>query len=108
MHKREEVLERKKVKILWKFKPKLKLKKKVKRQYNYINPDAWARLVGRTNKAPIYLEGHSVTGLLDTGSQLSMISKLFCDQHNLEIQPLSKLVDCDAVNGTQSMKVLWS
>ena len=75
--------------------------KTVKRQSNYTNPDAWARLVGRTNTAPIYLEGHLVTGLLDTGSQLSMISKLFCDQHNLEIQPLSKLVDCDAVNGTQ-------
>ena len=38
---------------------------------------------------------------LDTGSQLSMISKLVCDQHNLKIQPLSKLVDCDIVNGTQ-------
>ena len=30
-----------------------------------------------------------------------MISKSFCEQHNLEIQPLSKLLDCDAVNGTQ-------
>ena len=29
-----------------------------------------------------------------------MISRLFCE-HDLEIQPLSKLVDCDAVNGTQ-------
>ena len=75
--------------------------KKVKRQSNYTNPDAWARLVGRTNTALIYLEGHLVTGLLYTGSQLSMINTFFCDQHNLEIQPLSKLVDCDAVNGTQ-------
>ena len=80
----------------------IKMKKKQnKRQSNYTNPDSWARLVGRTNTAPIYLEGHLVTGLLDTGSQLSMINKLFCDQHNLEIQPLLKLVDCDAVNGTQ-------
>ena len=75
--------------------------KKIKRQSNYTNPDAWARLIGRSNTAPIYLEGHQVTGLLDTGSQLSMISRLFCEQHDLEIQPLSKLVDCDAVNGTQ-------
>ena len=75
--------------------------KKFKRQSNYTNPDAWARLIGRTNTAPIYLEGHQVTGLLDTGSQLSMISRLFCEQHDLKIQPLSKLVDCDAVNGTQ-------
>ena len=50
--------------------------KKFKRQSNYTNPDAWARLIGRTNTAPIYLEGHQVTGLLDTGSQLSMISDM--------------------------------
>ena len=75
--------------------------KKIKRQSNYTNPDAWARLIGRTNTAPIYLEGHQVTGLLDTGSQLSIISKSFYEQHNLKIQPLSKLVECDAVNGTQ-------
>ena len=75
--------------------------KKVKRQSNYTNPDAWARLIGRSNTAPIYLKGHQVTGLLDTGSQLSMINRLFCEQHDLEIQPLSKLFDCDAVNGTQ-------
>ena len=32
---------------------------------------------------------------------VSMISKFFCEQHNLEIQPLSKSVHCDAVNGIQ-------
>ena len=30
-----------------------------------------------------------------------MISRSFCEQHGLEIQPLSKLVGCDAVNGTE-------
>ena len=30
-----------------------------------------------------------------------MISRSFCEQYNLEIQPLSKLVEWDAVNGTQ-------
>ena len=30
-----------------------------------------------------------------------MISRSFGEQHGLEIQPLSKLVDCDAVNGTE-------
>ena len=73
--------------------------KKVKRQSNYTNPDVWARLVGRMNTALIYLEGHLVTGLLDTGSQLSMISRSFCDQHKLQIQPFSKLIECDAMNG---------
>ena len=75
--------------------------KQVKKQSNYTNPDAWARLVGRTNIAPIYLKGHLVTGLLGTGSQLFMISRSFCDQHKFKIQPLSKLVDCNVVNGTR-------
>ena len=42
-----------------------------------------------------------VTSLLDTGSQLSMISRTFFEQHGLEIQPLSKLVGYEAVNGTE-------
>ena len=75
--------------------------KKVKRQSNYTNPDTWARLIGRSSTVPIYLEEHQVNGLLDTGSQLSMISRHYCEQHDLEIQPLSKLVDCNAMNGTQ-------
>ena len=75
--------------------------KKEKKQSNYTNPDTWGRLIGRINTAPIFLEGHLVTSLLDTGSQLSMISRSFCEKHGLEIQPLSKLVGCDAVNGTE-------
>ena len=72
-----------------------------KKETSYTNPDAWGRLTGKINTSPIYLEGHLVTSLLDTGSQLSMISRSFCEQHGLEIQALSKLVGCDAVNGTE-------
>ena len=72
-----------------------------KKQSSYTNHDAWGRLIGRINTSPIFLEGHLVTSLLDTGSQLSMISRSFSEEHDLEIQPLSKLVDCDAVNGTE-------
>ena len=75
--------------------------KSKKKQSNYTNPDAWGRLIGRINTAPILLKGHLVTSLLDTGSQLSMISRSFCEDYGLEIQPLSKLVGCDAVNGTE-------
>ena len=72
-----------------------------KKQSSYTNPDAWGRLIGRINTSSIFLEGHLVTSLLDAGSPLSMISRSFCEQHGLEIQPLSKLVGCDAVNGTE-------
>ena len=51
--------------------------KSEKKQSNYTNPDAWGRLIGRINTAPIFLEGHLVTSLLDTGSQLSMINRSF-------------------------------
>ena len=63
---------------------------KEKQQASYTNPDAWGRLISRINTSPIFMEGHLVTSLLDTGSQLSMISRTFCEQHGLEIQPLSK------------------
>ena len=78
----------------------LKIKKE-KKQSNYSKPDAWGMLIGRINTALIFVGGHLVSGLLDTGSQLSMISRSFCEEHGLEIQPLSKLVGCDAVNRTE-------
>ena len=37
---------------------KIKIEKK---QSNYNNPDAWGKLIGRINTAPIFLEGHLVT-----------------------------------------------
>ena len=40
--------------------------KKEKKQSNYTKPDVWGRLLGRINTAPIFLEGHLVTSLLDT------------------------------------------
>ena len=59
-----------------------------KKEASNTNPDTWGRLIGRINTSPVYLEGHLVTSLLDTGSQLFMISRSFCEQHGLEIQPL--------------------
>ena len=97
--KSKKVLEGRKVKVLLKFKQISKLIMK-RNKPNYTNPDAWGRLIGRINTS-IFSRSHLVTSLLDTGSQLSMISRSFCEQHGWEIQPLSKLVGCDAVNGTE-------
>lgn len=74
--------------------------KKVNNQANFTNPDPWARLIGSSNTAAIYLEGQAVTGLLDTGAQLSLISRKFCLDNEFEIQPLEKLIGLDGVNGT--------
>ena len=75
--------------------------KKEKKQNSYSNPDPWARLIGRSNTAPVYMNGHLTMGLLDTGAQLSLISRDFCEQHNIPVQQLDRLIGCDSVNGTE-------
>ena len=74
--------------------------KNEKKQASYTNPDAWGRLIGRINTSPIF--GRPF-GNQPFGYRLSivMISRFFCEQHGLQIQPLSKLVGCDAVIGTE-------
>ena len=34
----------------------------------FLNPDPWARLIGRANEEKIKVNGNTVTALLDTGS----------------------------------------
>ena len=43
---------------------------------SYIDP--WTRLVGRGNEEQIVINGHPVTALLDTRSQITHISEAFC------------------------------
>ena len=38
----------------------------------------WARLIGRANEEQIMINGHPVTALLDTGSQVTHINEAFC------------------------------
>ena len=40
----------------------------------FLNPDPWARLIGRANEEKILVNGNTVTALLDTGSQVTHIS----------------------------------
>ena len=39
-----------------------------------LNPDPWARLIGRANEEKIKVNGNTLTALLDTGSQVTHIS----------------------------------
>ena len=36
--------------------------------------DIWTKLVGRANEEQIFINGHPVTALLDTGSQVTHVS----------------------------------
>ena len=71
--------------------------KKEKKQSSFTNPDPWARIVGSRNTAAI--NGKATTALCDSGAELQLISKEYCDTNNLEIQPIEKLVDCENMNG---------
>ena len=74
--------------------------KKEKKQSTFLNPDPWARLVGSKNTAAIYIDGIATTALYDTGAELQLISKEFCEQHKLKVQPIEQLIECKGVVGT--------
>ena len=73
--------------------------KKEKKQSNCTNPDPWARIVGSRNTAAIYVDGIATTALFDTGAEIQLVSKQFCEDHNIEIQPIEKLTECSTMNG---------
>ena len=60
----------------------------------------WSRLIGRANEEQIVINGHPVTALLDTGSQVTHISEAFCQANNIQIHPLDKLVEIEGTGGT--------
>ena len=78
----------------------LKIKKE-KKQSNFISPDPWARIAGGRNTAAIYIDGKATTALYDSGAELQLISKEFCEENNLEIHPIEKLTDHTTMNGSQ-------
>ena len=51
--------------------------------------DLWAKLVGRANEDQIVINGHPVTALLDTGSQVTHVSEAFCLAKGFQINPMS-------------------
>ena len=60
----------------------------------------WTKLMGKANEEQIMINGHPVTALLDTGSQVTHISETFCQTNNIQIKPLDKLVEIEGTGGT--------
>ena len=69
---------------------------KLTKEHN--NP--WPKLIGRANEDQIMINGHPVTALLDTGSQVTHVSEAFCHANNFQIYPLDKLVEIEGTGGT--------
>ena len=59
----------------------------------------WTRLIGRANEEQIVINGHPVTALLDTGSQVTHISEAFCQANEIQINPLDQLVEIEGTWG---------
>ena len=62
--------------------------------------DPWPRLIGRANEEQIIINGHPVTALLDTGSQVTHISEAFCQANEIQINLLDQLVEIEGSGGT--------
>ena len=67
------------------------------RQANPItaNPHAWGRLIGPHDIAPIRLNGLETMVLLDTGAQISSISKQWVEELDLPLYELENIVDIE-------------
>ena len=61
--------------------------------------DPWTRLIGRANEEQIIINGHPVTALLDTGSQVTHVSEAFCQAKGLQVNPLNQLVEIEGTGG---------
>lgn len=58
-------------------------------------------LVGSPNEARISIEGDTVVGLLDTGSQVSTISRSYVHNLNKSVKPLGDLLRVDNASGLE-------
>ena len=67
-----------------------------------VSNNPWSRLIVSANEEQIVINGHPVTALLDTGSQVTHISEAFCQANKIQINPLDKLVEFEGTGGTLS------
>ena len=56
-------------------------------------------MVGHANEAPVVVDGCELTALVDSGAQVSTISAKFCEELDLEIQPLGQLLELEGTGG---------
>ena len=64
------------------------------------NPDAWARLIGPHNIAPLKVENFETNALLDSGSMVSTISESWVKELGLPLFPLEPLLPIQQAGGT--------
>ena len=65
----------------------------------YYNPDPLYQLIGRVNEAKVKIDGCEVTGLIDSGANISSISKGFVDKLGLLCRQLQQLLEIEGSGG---------
>ena len=65
----------------------------------YHNPDPLVRLIGTPNESQIEVEGVPITALIDSGANLSAITKSFAEELQLEIKGLQTILDIEPTGG---------
>ena len=65
----------------------------------YHNPDPLVCLIGPANESPAEVEGVKITSLVDSSACMSAIVKSFAEELNLEIKPLSTILDIESTGG---------
>ena len=65
----------------------------------FLNLDPIACLIGHSNEAPVIIDGHEVTALIDSGAQVLSINAQFCEELALQIQPLGQLLELEVMGG---------
>ena len=68
--------------------------------------DVWAKLVGRANEDKIFINGHPVTALLDTGSQVTHVSQDFCLAKDIKIHSINQIVSIVGTEGGTTLN-MW-
>ena len=68
----------------------------------YHNPDPLVRLIGTPNESKVEVEGVPITALIDSGANLSAITKSFAEELQLEIKGLQTILDIEATGGGKS------
>ena len=61
--------------------------------------DVWGKLVGRANEDKSFINGHPVTALLDTGSQITYVSQDFCLVKGIKVHPINQLINIEGMGG---------
>ena len=65
----------------------------------YHNPDPLVRLIGTPNESKVEVEGVPITALIDSGANLSAITKSFAEELQLEIKELKTILDIEPTGG---------